>query len=155
MERSADFLDAALKGIFLAIPTLKCIGYFHPEGVPLFAPFSSPKFSSSSSDSTDKHTITSDSTSASKSSPRKNGDDGGKHRAIPVRPQQTGRHNKKDKNEPFFKLINKTSKGVAYSLFTCGRSEILPQFRVRKARVEDTDDLVPMLRKQHVRNINR
>jgi hypothetical protein len=123
------------------------MGYFHPEGVPLFAPFSSIKFSSS--DSSDKHSISNDTPIDSKSATKKTGSEGGKHRSIPVRPQQ-GRHNKKDKNEPFFKPVNKSSKSAAYSMFICGRNEILPQFRVRKARVEDTDDLVPMLRKQHV-----
>nr|KAJ3400681.1 hypothetical protein HK105_004651 [Polyrhizophydium stewartii] len=40
--------------------------------------------------------------------------------------------------------------GASFSLQVCHRKDTVPSFRVRKARVEDCDDLVPIFRRQNL-----
>ena len=54
------------------------------------------------------------------------------------------------KNAKYFVEVGTKSSNALFSLHVCSRKDVVPVVKVRKARVEDCDDLVPMFKKQNV-----
>ncbi|KAK5670871.1 hypothetical protein QVD99_002641 [Batrachochytrium dendrobatidis] len=138
-DHSVVFLETALTTAFQIMTNVKFICYFLPDSLILFPPLSSPRhqtFHHSNADNTIPDTVD---TVSKHSANTKIGD------RIDRR-----RHRTMHKGAKYFTEIPILSSNVAFSLHVCHRQELLPTFRVRKARVEDCDDLIPMLRKQNL-----
>jgi hypothetical protein len=50
----------------------------------------------------------------------------------------------------YFELAKPMNPNCLFQLYVCSRNQVLPHFLVRKARVEDCDDLAPMFRRSNV-----
>jgi len=144
-----EFLTALLKGAFFSLPMTTNISYYLPDTYPLFAPLSQPKYSPSSNKAVDPVRPLAQAEGIQlPDAPEKIV---ASHRPFSKKHCQAKLASDRPilKDDVYFKLvprINSTGKG--YKMYLCTRKDVLPIFRVRKARVEDTDDLVPMLRKQ-------
>jgi hypothetical protein len=157
-EHQIAFLDAALATLFSLLPSVKNICYLLPESIVLFPPLSSPKYVPTGA--------------AAASAPQKDGQEG----AVPAadKPEQKKAHNTGHKRHPqkfnalrrrtrhsndqkirYFTEVPSKDNGFSnstlpYSLQICARRDVFPPLKVRRARVEDCDDLLPMFKKQNV-----
>ncbi|KAI8823503.1 uncharacterized protein EV422DRAFT_493768 [Fimicolochytrium jonesii] len=52
----------------------------------------------------------------------------------------------------YFAEVAATNSSSAFKLFVCAAADLLPKLRVRNAKVEDADDLLPMFKKQRLIN---
>ncbi|KAJ3360113.1 hypothetical protein HDU91_004703 [Kappamyces sp. JEL0680] len=60
-------------------------------------------------------------------------------------------HQKAKQSQHYFVEMPSTNSNIfPYSLQVCQRKEFYPAFEVRRARVEDCDDLIPILKRNHV-----
>ena len=50
----------------------------------------------------------------------------------------------------FFTEVPLLNQNTTFSMQICKRKEFMPLFRIRKARVEDCDDLIPLFKKRHL-----
>jgi hypothetical protein len=134
---SAEHLDAILSSAFLAMQKTTSIVYFLPDGYGLYAPLCVGK--------TVGEAVPNVAAAEGKEVHEKVRDEKDKRRPL----EQKARGGKDGGNELYFGKVEKAVGGtVGYNMYACKRSQVLPRFCVRKARVEDTDDLAPMLRKQ-------
>lgn len=141
------FLSALLKSTFLSLQMTKYIAFYLPDNYPLFAPLSLPK--QTSHDAKRPVAAAEGGFQPESHEPPKPSH----HRPLPKKgkfKKFSERKSQKDQDDFYFKLVPKVSEFKGYSMYLCSRKDVLPHFKVRKARVEDTDDLVPMLRKQKV-----
>ncbi|KAJ3221864.1 hypothetical protein HK099_003010 [Clydaea vesicula] len=161
-----EFLETAIRNLLICLPAVKQIGFFLNENTHLFSPLSTPKhvhltsLESASLQQQNSLALAEGGTIQGTEEMKKKNNFNKRHRRINL-----GLHNgkirskiKKNKDgkiikdERFFKLNLKIGEANGYNFYSCFRYDILPPFRVRKARVEDMDDLVPMLKKQHLLN---
>jgi hypothetical protein len=63
---------------------------------------------------------------------------------------RASRKNKTNESPLFVKQKHIAQDGAPFDLYVCPREIVSPFLVVRKARVEDCDDLVPLLKKYHV-----
>ncbi|KAI9105411.1 hypothetical protein DFS34DRAFT_574538 [Phlyctochytrium arcticum] len=123
-EFSLPFLDEALSATFTILPNLRYISYLLPESVALFAPLSSARYQPPASDDSK----------------------GG--RKVPKRRPLRGRGKKGPQR--YFAESPSLSNSATFALWTCSRKDVMPVFKIRNAKVEDADDLVPMFKKQNI-----
>ncbi|KND05075.1 uncharacterized protein SPPG_00750 [Spizellomyces punctatus DAOM BR117] len=122
-DHSLPFLDEALTTAFTLLPNLSYISYLLPEQLVLFPPLSSARYLPSTSEEA-------------------------KHKKSSRRRLVRGR-GKKGPAKYFVEAPSLTN-SATFALWICARKDVLPILKVRNARVEDADDLVPMFRKQKI-----
>jgi hypothetical protein len=119
------FVYEAFTALFTAAPRLKYVGYLAPKSTELFSPFSGPRY------------LLPD-------------------EAAPNETQQQQRQRRKSAvasqliSEPLFRHVSNRTADGTHNLFYLTKNYVLPKITVRKARVEDCDDLVPMLKRHKV-----
>lgn len=123
-DYSLAFLDEALTTTFTLLPQLEYICYLLPEQLVLFPPLSSSRYQLPV------------------------GGDGNDATRKPVARRRAGRGKKKAMR--YFSEASAVSSSAAFALHVCARRDLMPQLRIRNARVEDADDLVPMFKRQNV-----
>ncbi len=130
-----SFVYEAFAALYTTIPRLKYVGYFaakskSPAGE-LFKPFNGPRY-----------------LLPGELDPNETAQQRRERQSNP-----TARSMRTIK-EPLMKLCNAKT-DATHALYTLSKSVILPKLSVRKARVEDCDDLVPMLKRHHVCHVYR
>ncbi|KAJ3287895.1 hypothetical protein HK104_008407, partial [Borealophlyctis nickersoniae] len=136
-DHSLAFLDLALTTTFTLLPNLKYIGYLLPESVILFPPLSSAKY-------VPPATPTDDTAATSPMAP------GGKKTKPPAAARRAGGRGGRKRNTKYFAEVGVRNSNATFVLHVCSRKDVVPTVKVRRARVEDCDDLVPMFRKQNL-----
>ncbi|KAJ3411300.1 hypothetical protein HDV05_002404 [Chytridiales sp. JEL 0842] len=144
----AAFLDASLSTLFSLIPSVKNICYMLPEYMALFAPLSSPKYVPNVEIQNEE------SQEAGKADTKKSSNQS-RHNAklnVARRKQKKGVTNS---NVKYFTEAPSKDNGYAnagwpFTLQVCSRKEVFSPLKVRRARVEDCDDLLPMFKKQNL-----
>jgi hypothetical protein len=140
------YLDSILSSAFLAMQKTTSIAYFLPDAYPLYAPLSLSKFNGSvDAPKPAALAVAEGKIPKEKQTSPESGD---KRRPLQQRkPSFIKEHH----DETYFSLLEKAdTTSLGFNMYVCARAQVLPRFHVRKARVEDTDDLAPMLRKQRV-----
>ncbi|KAI8924099.1 hypothetical protein BC831DRAFT_498577 [Entophlyctis helioformis] len=132
---SLPFLDTSINTLYELLPLIKNICYFLPDSLILFPPFSSPRYIPPTP-----------SADASASANAAAGGSGGNGDAQPSR----RRFRNMKRGAKYFTEAALLNPNATFSLQVCHRRDVLPTFRVRRARVEDCDDLVPMFRRQNL-----
>ncbi|KAJ3210795.1 hypothetical protein HDU67_005006 [Dinochytrium kinnereticum] len=133
-EHQTSFVDAAMTAAFNLIPSLRNICYFLPENLNLFPPFSLPRNHVSSPDGNQSE------------GEKKKGYNPGKPNGYRRRIKHIGG----DTRSKFFNEVPIKYIGAPFTLHVCGRRDMAPPLKVRRARVEDCDDLAPMFKKQNL-----
>ncbi|KAI8848056.1 hypothetical protein BC829DRAFT_444130 [Chytridium lagenaria] len=129
-DHQALFVESALTAAFNLIPTLRNICYFLPDTLTLFPPFSLPRH----------HNIN------SPDNPDKKGYNPGKPHGYRRRMKHIGG----DTRSKFFNEVPIKYVNAPFALYVCARRDMAPPVKVRRARVEDCDDLAPMFKKQNL-----
>ncbi|KAI8813635.1 hypothetical protein BJ742DRAFT_704764 [Cladochytrium replicatum] len=139
-ENALHTLDLCLSTTFTLLPQLKYITYLLPDSMILFPPFSSHKYvppEDAHEDKTRHH--------------------GRHHKGKRVKDDKAarkvpGRFRSKKPQEQGKYFIEAPAKGsdCPFVLEVCPRKELIPPLKIRKARVEDCDDLLPMLKRQNM-----
>ncbi|KAI8904485.1 hypothetical protein EDD86DRAFT_271972 [Gorgonomyces haynaldii] len=109
-----QILETMLNLVYLMLPDVQHIGYFLPDSLILFPPFSSSR---------------------------------------PQKQESLKAHLKRPMyadSLKFFSEVTLLNQSLSWSLQICSRQEFMPPFSIRKARVEDCDDLVPLFEKNHL-----
>lgn len=147
-EFSQSFLESGLVTLFNWLPKLKYVGCLLPDTLVLYPPFSLTKLNGSEeSTGTSPESVgapsplllpsPNTSSQAAEDSYRKRGK----------------RHLRK--GIKYFTEEKLVRRGVPFTLSIASRRDFVPSFKIRKSRVEDCDDLMPMLKRQNVSyNIN-
>lgn len=138
-------MDISLKTTFRLLPQLKRILFILKSETRLFEPLSSTKIYSNSTVPVAVDATAVEQSDVPESNPLLSFNQ--------FRANMINKRSQKTQDPTYFKIVN-TLDPIAICLYECLRSNILPPFRVRTARVEDTDDLIPMLRRQRVNKIN-
>ncbi|KAI8808893.1 hypothetical protein BJ742DRAFT_891455, partial [Cladochytrium replicatum] len=139
-ENALHTLDLCLSTSFTLLPQMKYITYLLPDSMILFPPFSAHKYVPPEDAHEDKATHhgrhhkgkRAKDDKAAKKAPR---------RFRSNKPQEQGKY--------FIEAPAKES-DCPFVLEVCPRKEIIPPLKIRKARVEDCDDLLPMLKRQNM-----
>ncbi|KAJ3052486.1 hypothetical protein HK097_006189 [Rhizophlyctis rosea] len=135
-DHSLAFLDAALTTTFTLIPSVRNIAYLLPETNTLFPPLTSTKY------------VPPPPVQESDPSPAAGGAKA-KKPVAKAAPRKIGGRGRK-KNAKYFVEVGTKSSNALFALHVCSRKDVVPVVKVRKARVEDCDDLVPMFKKQNL-----
>ncbi|KAI9197169.1 uncharacterized protein BJ171DRAFT_585964 [Polychytrium aggregatum] len=133
-ECALEFLDMALISAFAWLPELKNISYLLPDFLILFPPLSLPRYTAPVLASDDPRLSTANSLAKGKK---------------PFKKRRPGRRNRRDQGKYFLEVPLKPNADSKYCLYNCLRRDIVPLLKVRKAMVEDCDDLAPMFKKQN------
>ncbi|TPX75085.1 hypothetical protein CcCBS67573_g03643 [Chytriomyces confervae] len=162
-DNQIAFLDASLSTLFGLLPTVKHVCYFLPDIITLFAPLSSQKFIPQPPTPPPE-----EEDPAEQSSPHSSTHHLGlkklkrkvKSMAMLMtlfrKPHGSGpgmQHLGDDRPVYFSEVQAKT--GIAFAPFAlqvCSKKDVFPTVKIRKGRVEDCDDLVPMFKKQNLLN---
>ncbi|KAJ3038149.1 hypothetical protein HDV00_000949 [Rhizophlyctis rosea] len=126
-DHSLAFLDLALTATYTLIPSLRYIAYLLPENTVLFPPLTSTKYQPPA--------------------PEEPSTDNGTKK--PKKARKLGGRGRK-KNAKYFNEVGTKSSNAMFAMHVCLRKDVVPSVKVRKARVEDCDDLVPMFKKQNL-----
>ncbi|KAL2917552.1 hypothetical protein HK105_202835 [Polyrhizophydium stewartii] len=141
---AVPFLDAALTTLFETMPTAKFVCYFLPDSLILFPPFSSPR-----------HQPGASALQAGDTQAAQHGQAAAAGIAADAATAADGhaprrRFRNMRRGAKYFVEMPLLNSGASFSLQVCHRKDTVPSFRVRKARVEDCDDLVPIFRRQNL-----
>jgi hypothetical protein len=126
---SLAFTYEVMTALFTSIPSLHYLVYLQPQGVKLFAPFTGPRYAAPGEKFTEAQKLVQ--TPPGMASVRR----GSLHLL------QLG----------FFKEVPSHGDYKRHQFMYLPRQWIVPKLRIRRARVEDCDDLVPMFKKHDVR----
>ena len=118
-----EFLDHVILTVFELLPNISYLSYFLSNSMILFPPFSSPRTYPQSVQ--DSNLVSNDK---------------GSRRRI---------RNKKQFSKYFTEIPLKNVNAM-FSLHVALRSEYVPNFIVRKARIQDCDDLIPIFKQRNV-----
>ncbi|KAJ1565053.1 hypothetical protein HK096_004834 [Nowakowskiella sp. JEL0078] len=138
-ENASQIIEIALSTSFNVLPQLKYICYLLPESLVLFPPFSSPKYIHP--EFHDKHED--ESHKKHHGHHKKKGSRGAKH-------NRRFKNKKLDEHGKYFSEAPSKSDSTPFCLYICPKKEVVSVMKIRKARVEDCDDLVPMLKRQNI-----
>ncbi|KAJ3327302.1 hypothetical protein HDU76_012035 [Blyttiomyces sp. JEL0837] len=144
-DHQLAFLDAALTTVFSLIPTVRHVCYLLPDSISLFPPLSSPKFVLGAGEQEQQRGTT----------PAPGNSQTTKGR-LPNRPNVLRRRAKHhhlgggSTGGYFTDVQVRNGMDAPFALQVCNRKDVYPPLKVRRARVEDCDDLVPMFKKQNL-----
>jgi len=139
IDYATDFLFCSLKQIFLSLPNLKYISYLVPKSQSIDVELHSNIPPRSYKGKSNGHSQNSTYDENSEGNPFL--------QAMSATKQRFFFNKCKDIGE-----VNNTNP-ILYDLWVCFRKDLVYLMKIRKARVEDCDDLTPMFKKKNVRYI--
>ncbi|KAJ3394717.1 hypothetical protein HDU84_006860 [Entophlyctis sp. JEL0112] len=152
-DHQSPFLDAALSAVFSLLPNVVHICYLLPDVLTLFPPLSSLKFVPhlpSDAQNDDQNSPVRTIGTGSLETPVKKPLVGSPAAKKPASGNSNGTSGE---NRPvyFTEVAAKTGEAFApFALQVCTKKDVFPVIKIRKGRIEDCDDLVPMLEKQSI-----
>ncbi|KAJ3073780.1 hypothetical protein HDU98_000700 [Podochytrium sp. JEL0797] len=155
-DHQIPFLDAALSSVFNLLPSIRHICYLLPDVLTPFAPLNSQKFipqpeTPPPEDPTATAPPTADSTKDAENASKKLKKLASKKRGAGAAGTSTTSNDANNLPVYFTELSSKTGQAFApFALQVCTKKDVFPPTKIRKGRVEDCDDLVPLFRKQHL-----
>jgi hypothetical protein len=128
-----------LSSLYSLLPFVKNVAYLLPENLGrLFEPFNSEK-------------LIKEEDPNSKKDVKKNGSGIAQRKKMLALKKKRANGEAENEKLCYFKEFTSSQPDNQFSLYLCQKKEVFPIFKVRRARVEDCDDLVPMFKKQNVK----